>query len=67
MNELTTNENVLPALPEEEREYFWLAFLPEVGEKKARERFQERFGYEPKRVLVHNGLLLAGPICKSEE
>lgn len=63
MNEPASKENVLS---EEERQLFWLAFLPEVGEEQARARFWERFGYEPKRVLVYNGLLLAGPVCKSE-
>ncbi len=53
------NEN---ELTEEDRSHWWLAFPPEVGEEQAKARFRERFGYEPRRALVHNGLLIVGPV-----
>ena len=40
----------------------WLAFTPDTPEDQARQRFTERTGCQPERTVLHQGLLLVGPL-----
>lgn len=45
----------------------WLGFTPNMDVGRAKERFRERFGYEPKEVYHVPGLLLVGPIAEERD
>lgn len=45
----------------------WLAFDRDEDPERARRRFRERYGQEPREVLRCGAVLLAGPIGEGRE
>jgi len=46
--------------------HVWLCFTPDHDPKQAKERFIQKFGYEPEKVFVADGLLWVGPVNVSD-
>ena len=41
---------------------YWLCFSPDTPQEKAAARFQEKYGYPPREIILQRGLLWVGPV-----